>query len=291
MAEPKSFCTYEQQLQILKNRGLSVPDESLALQWLREKNYYRLSAYSLTLRHKDPVTGEDEFFKGASFSDIVDLYQFDEQFRAAISHAAAIVETNLKAYIAYYHSLHYGPVGYLYGINFEDPWRHARLLNGLSKSLGLRKDEPFVLHHHKDLNDVYPVWVIVEVLSFDQASMMYRNLLPEDRAAIAREYYGISSREYIENWTHGAVVARNIAAHGSRFYHRQRVNPPVKMPKSVNAYGTKPFGYVYAIWHLLPSAERKTFSDVISGCFASHPTAQLSELGFPADWLNILSSH
>lgn len=31
MAEPKSFCTYEQQLQILKNRGLSVPDESLAL--------------------------------------------------------------------------------------------------------------------------------------------------------------------------------------------------------------------------------------------------------------------
>lgn len=291
MAEPKSFCTYEQQLQILKNRGLSVPDESLALQWLREKNYYRLSAYSLTLRHKDPVTGEDEFFKGASFSDIVDLYQFDEQFRAAISHAAAIVETNLKAYIAYYHSLHYGPVGYLYGINFEDPWRHARLLSGLSKSLGLRKDEPFVLHHHKDLNDVYPVWVIVEVLSFDQASMMYRNLLPEDRAAIAREYYGISSREYIENWTHCAVVARNIAAHGSRFYHRQRVNPPVKMPKSVNAYGTKPFGYVYAIWHLLPSAERKTFSDAISGCFASHPTAQLSELGFPADWLNILSSH
>ena len=84
------------------------------------------------------------------------------------------------------------------------------------------------------MNDVYPVWVIVEVLTFDQVSMMYRNLLPEDRAAIAREFYGISSREYIENWTHCAVVARNIAAHGSRFYHRQRVNPPARMPKPIN---------------------------------------------------------
>ncbi len=217
MPETKSFCTYEQQLQILKRRGLSIADDALALQWLRGKELLSPECLFLTLRHKSPSTGEDEFLKDSSFSTIIDLYQFDEQFRAAISHAAAIAETNLKAYIAYYHARQYGPVGYLDGNHFEDPWRHAKLLNGLSKSLGLRKDEPFVLHHHKDLNDVYPVWVIVEVLTFDQVSMMYRNLLPEDRAAIAREFYGISSREYIENWTHCAVVARNIAAHGSRF--------------------------------------------------------------------------
>ena len=53
---------------------------------------------------QSPSTGEDEFLKDSSFSTIIDLYQFDEQFRAAISHAAAIAETNLKAYIAYYHA-------------------------------------------------------------------------------------------------------------------------------------------------------------------------------------------
>ena len=262
MPETKSFCTYEQQLQILKRRGLSIADDALALQWLREKNYYRLSAYSLTLRHKSPSTGEDEFLKDSSFSTIIDLYQFDEQFRAAISHAAAIAETNLKAYIAYYHARQYGPVGYLDGNHFEDPWRHAKLLNGLSKSLGLRKDEPFVLHHHKDLNDVYPVWVIVEVLTFDQVSMMYRNLLPEDRAA-----------------------------HGSRFYHRQRVNPPARLPKSINSYGTKPYGYVYALWHLLPIPDRSAFVNAVHDCFIAHPSAQLSELGFPDNWLDILTVH
>lgn len=175
---------HEEQLEILRKRGLTIPDESLALRWLKEKNYYRLSAYSLNLR----------------------------------------------------------------------------------------KDEPFVLHHHNDPNDVYPLWVIAEVLSFDQVSMMYRNLLPNDRSAIAREYYGIS-------------------AHGARFYHRQRVNPPAKLPKSINQYGTKPFGYVYAIHHLLPPSERALFVDSVQSCFDSHPSAKLSELGFPVNWKEILSEY
>lgn len=162
------------------------------------------------------------------------------------------------------------------------------MLNALSKSLHLRKDEPFVLHHHNDLNDIYPVWVIVEVLSFDQISMMYKNLLSTDRAAIAREFYGIPSRKYIENWTHCAVVARNIAAHGARFYHRPRINPPAKLPKSINDYGTKPFGFIYAIYHLLPTSSRTRFVTNIQECFDSHPLAKPSELGFPLHWKEIL---
>ena len=290
MAEPKAFCTYEEQLEILRKRGLIIPDPELALQWLKEKNYYRLSAYSLTLRQRDLITGEDHFFKNASFSDIIDLYEFDDTFRAIVFHAASIVETNLKAYIAHYHTQQYGPVGYMDGVYFEDRWRHARLITALSKSLGLRKDEPFVLHHHNDLNDVYPLWVIVEVLSFDQISMMYRNMLPADRATIARTFYGISSREYIENWTHCAVVARNIAAHGARFYHRQRINPPAKLPKGINQYGTKPFGYIYAIYHLLPSTDRLLFIEQLRDNFAVHPSAKLSELGFPEHWEAILEN-
>ena len=161
-------------------------------------------------------------------------------------------------------------------------------MNALSKSLNLRKDEPFVLHHHNDLNGIYPLWVVVEVLSFDQISMMYRNLSKSDRAAIAREFYSIPSREYIENWIHCSVVARNIAAHGARFYHRKRVNPPAKLPKEINEYGTKPFGYVYALYQILPQNERFTFASCIQVCFAEHPSAKPSELGFPSNWHELI---
>ena len=74
MPETKSFCTYEQQLQILKRRGLSIADDTLALQWLREKNYYRLSAYSLTLRRKNPSTGEDEFLQSSTFISLMNSF-------------------------------------------------------------------------------------------------------------------------------------------------------------------------------------------------------------------------
>ena len=65
--------------------------------------------------------------------------------------------------------------------------------------------------------------------------MMYRNLSKSDRAAIAREFYSIPSREYIENWIHCSVVARNIAAHGARFYHRKRIPKDVAENLVVNA--------------------------------------------------------
>ena len=124
----KDFCTYEQQLDILRRRGLIIHDEAIALRHLREKNYYRLSAYSLTLRSYNPCSGEDHFHAGASFDDIVELYDFDEQFRSVVLSACTIVETNLKAYVAYYHSQKYGPTGYLNNKNFEVPWNHAKLL-------------------------------------------------------------------------------------------------------------------------------------------------------------------
>lgn len=49
----KDFSTKEQQITILKSRGLSVPNEEEARDFLIRNNYYRVSGYSLTLRSHD----------------------------------------------------------------------------------------------------------------------------------------------------------------------------------------------------------------------------------------------
>lgn len=46
-AELKPPLTYEQQLAKMKARNLVVSDENLALEKLKQYNYYRLSAYGL----------------------------------------------------------------------------------------------------------------------------------------------------------------------------------------------------------------------------------------------------
>lgn len=45
----KDFKTIEEQLEILRSRGLTISDESQAKDFLLRNNYYRISGYSLTL--------------------------------------------------------------------------------------------------------------------------------------------------------------------------------------------------------------------------------------------------
>ena len=49
----KSFKTIEEQLEILRSRGLTIDDEDVAKEFLLWNNYYRVSGYSLTLRKND----------------------------------------------------------------------------------------------------------------------------------------------------------------------------------------------------------------------------------------------
>ena len=49
----KEFKTIEEQLEILRSRGLTIGDESAAKDFLLRNNYYRVSGYSLTLRKND----------------------------------------------------------------------------------------------------------------------------------------------------------------------------------------------------------------------------------------------
>lgn len=49
----KDFKTIDDQISILKSRGLIIDNELLAKEALSNLNYYRLSAYTLTLRNND----------------------------------------------------------------------------------------------------------------------------------------------------------------------------------------------------------------------------------------------
>lgn len=51
----KPFLTIEEQIKLLRKRGLDIPDEQLneARKFLLNNNYYRISGYTLTLRKED----------------------------------------------------------------------------------------------------------------------------------------------------------------------------------------------------------------------------------------------
>lgn len=281
--DTKPFLPFDDQLSLLESRGLVINDRQYALAILKRTNYYRLSAYSLTLRKKD------SFYSGVTFENVYELYRFDERFREIILKHGFIVEVSFRSYIAYVHSKNHGPIGYLDASNFVDLTRHARFLSDLADNIE-RSDDTFIVHHKHDLGGVYPLWVAIEELTYGVLSMMYKNLLSNDRDEIAGTYVGYS-RKYVENWLQCCSYCRNISAHGGRFYNRQLKSCPVRLSKKMSRRidNTRPFAFILAIYNLLPSQECKQhLIDDLSALFSDHPFALLKHVGFPPDWTDLL---
>ena len=73
----KKWKSYQEQVEILKNRGMAINDESKAIKYLQNINYYRLSGYSYIFRYKDDE-GKHRFKENTHFTDIKELYVFDK---------------------------------------------------------------------------------------------------------------------------------------------------------------------------------------------------------------------
>ena len=89
MTDLKEWITFEDQLELLKRRGLHVDDDAAALGYLRRIGYYRLSGYWYPLREIDHAASTkagrplrlDTFVPGSRFEDVVRLYVFDKKLR------------------------------------------------------------------------------------------------------------------------------------------------------------------------------------------------------------------
>lgn len=286
----KPFCTYQQQIDKLEARGLIVRDKAYAESVLRSENYYRLRGYWLTMVKKQGTPPDDVFYPGTTFENIVDVYLFDVDLREIILSATSIIETNLKAYISYYHAQKYGPIGYMNYEHFEDVNKHIWMMYELQKDKTARKDELFVQHHKKCKGGIFPVWAATELMSFGQVSKFYKNMVSEDRNKMAREFYNIPSRKYIESWIQCAVVARNIAAHGGRFYNRF-LSPKIRLPDALAGNESTFWGYAYAIYMLLPEEKKEAFIADLSRAISAHKYVLLKHISFPDNWAQIMRSN
>lgn len=217
MTFSKPWRSYSEQLQILKERGLAVPDEPFALHCLEHLNYYRLSAYRFPLA----VLGDpDQFLPGVTFDDLWTLYHFDRTLRRLVIDASKRVEISVRSHWAYLMSQKYGPQGYEDSALFRDPITHTKMLAKLDEELS-RSREDFVQHFrikYKMLRP--PIWAACEVFSFGQTSHFFEQLkLPADRQTIA-DPFGLDEK-VLGSFLHHLTVIRNHAAHHGRLWNRR----------------------------------------------------------------------
>jgi abortive infection bacteriophage resistance protein len=221
----------DQQIALLRERGLEIADDAVARQFLESISYYRLSGYTRYFTQQEDDRRE-RFRAGTSLTDVVDLYVFDRKLRAVLSEAFERIEIGLKGSLAYQGSIGAGPFWITDPANF-DAGRHGEIMTLVDAAViapdGKHKTQ-FLDAFYKKYSDNYPpAWMITEVLSFHGASMLFKYARGSIRKPIA-DQFGVQ-QDTLQSWLHALVFARNVCAHHQRFWNRKFTIKP-RIPRA-----------------------------------------------------------
>ena len=210
----KTFKTLDEQIDILKNKGLVVEDVNSTKRILLRENYFFLSGY----RHlfMDPIDNK-RYLEGTTFKELYSMFLFDRQIRNILFKNILIVENNLKSIMAYVMSKNHGykEKNYLNKNNFVHDYTKTRQVNDLlrkmKRQINVNGKQHAATSHYISNYGYIPLWVVVKVLSFGIVGELYSILQKEDQEEIS-EIYNVSVSNLI---TYLPILAnyRNLCAH------------------------------------------------------------------------------
>jgi len=290
-----------QQLQLWEQRGLSVPDPTRALHYLRFIGYYRLSAYALPFQQASAGTGlsqpDKPFRPGTAFEDILRMYVFDRELRLLVMDAIERIEVAVRTCVANEMAVRHGAHWFMEPRHFHPRFNHARFLGKLEEELKIQfsghpptgqHHEPFINHYYQAYGEPYlpPVWMVAEMQSLGVWSRVFGNLQQTAERRTIAAHFGVDE-QVLHTWTHALTHLRNLCAHHSRLWNRRFVIRPKIARKHAHLVADNGQFYVFAIiLHdlLRVIAPGTKWAHRLTNLLRSNPTVSLAAMGFPAGW-------
>jgi len=218
----KEFKTIDEQVEILRSRGLIIKNEDKLKRYLLNYNYYRLSGYSLKYRNKDT-------FKSYVYDEhLYQAFECDEEMRLALFDLCFRVEMKLKTSIAYVLG-ESGALSYLDDSNYNSLNTFDSVLGCYEKDKILnqafeyvKKNNAMIYDHHRTkYNGKYPIWVIIHFLSFGDTIKYFELLKDIDKNKIIIDFSkNIFSINDFDQCMIAINCLRNACAHGDRLINK-----------------------------------------------------------------------
>ncbi|QQY78427.1 Abi family protein [Mycoplasma mycoides subsp. capri] len=194
MKKSKEFKTFEEQIEILKSRGLIIKDEQKAIEILKQENYYNIvNGYKDLFLRNTLNDKEDVFVENTTFDELYSLFLFDRELRSILLKYILIFERDFKTTIAYNFSKKYNKDNridsYLYPENYRD--NYVEVLNFISSINNIivsKSEKSNYIRHYTENYGHIPLWVAVNIMSFGNMSFMFKILKDEDRNQIILFY-------------------------------------------------------------------------------------------------------
>lgn len=187
----KIFKTLDEQVEILRNKGLVIDNEDYAKEILLRENYFFLNGY----RHLFMKSSDNSMYiPGTKIEELYSLFLFDRRLRSIFFKNILIVENNVKSIISYQLSKKYGykEKDYLNPNNFVNNGAKRKqvsdLISKMKRQIKTNATQHAATQHYVNNYGYIPLWVLVKVLSFGIVSELFSVLKKEDQYEIVDLY-------------------------------------------------------------------------------------------------------
>lgn len=309
----KNFTTYEQQINLLINRGVNIysdNDKTFAKEVLQKVGYYGLiNGYKEPFIDKLNASYGEYYKENTTIQEIHALYEFDRVLRETFMTFLLKFETKIKSIISYYFSEAYGHDNYLLYNNFDTNIKLSNekipnLIAEINRQIASRTKDPCISHYLSNYGYI-PMWVLNNILTFGTISKFYSLLKVKDKTNISRDFK-IQPHD-LENFLKYLSPIRNFCAHGNRLFcydaKKQTLND-TKFHKMLDIpivhgnyiYGKKDlFAAVIALKILLSHNDynrlKRKLSNGINKISRQLSVLTIDEIlsymGFPQNWTNL----
>lgn len=314
----KKFKSYDEQIEILRERGLVINDEQFAQDILSQVNYYNLiNGYKNLFLMKDSnhnVIMPEKFIENASIEEMYNLYTMDTELKNMIFKYILRFERILKTKCAHIFSEKYREdFSYLkinnYSKNKSDIKIVLKNISTLSETISNKANKPAIKHYMNN-HDEIPLWVLINFITIGNLSYFYNALENSIQSAIAKEFSIVYKQNYgekekidageLEDILKIVTLFRNVVAHDEILYSFKlnKIIGIVNFKKYFgNIFTGKSFYDLVLILKLvLPKEEYFELVDKIDYIFNSYRNnfssikfyAILEYSGFPNNWKEIL---
>ncbi|NNJ33341.1 Abi family protein [Lacrimispora defluvii] len=232
MAKSQDFTSLNEQIELLKKRGLLFESIETAKNLLDNYGYY-----NIINGYKDPyviTVNEEELYKeNITFERIYSLFCLDHAIRNHIMITMLDLEEHLRAVTSYVIGEAFGSnqKDYLNFKNYQNRKTSAKQfsLSGILETLDKTSmsDKNPIQHHRIKYGNV-PPWVLFKGVYLSTLINFIKLQKPEQKSAIICRFYPITQatvnkfvKDLFTDTLFICLEYRNLAAHGGRMYNYQ----------------------------------------------------------------------
>lgn len=220
----REFKTIEEQIEILKNKGLKFKNEDVAKQILLRENYYYLTEEyeNVFMDLKKSTEKQDVYMPETYFEELYAIYDLDRELRNLIFDYINLIETHVKSYVSYVFSKRYGAEDYWKRENFIEGKKFDKNIQRLVSEIEANRKRNFKTpgsneKQYFEENKILPLWVLVKVFTFGNITNFYGLMKLEEKEEVAKFFNSnpFSILQYLKMLN----IVRNICAHGDILFN------------------------------------------------------------------------